>query len=160
MRKYSVQLTEQEREQLTDIIRKGKAPARQIARAHILLKAHNGERHADIAHALGVSEVTVTTVCREFQTLRTDAISRKRPNRVYARRLDGAAEAQLIALACSAPPEGRVCWTMQLLADRMVQLEVVETISAETVRRTLKKTNLSLGRSVSTASLQRRTPRL
>lgn len=140
MRKHRVQLTDEERQHLQAMTRKGTAPARQITRAHILLQADQDLPHAQIARALGISEVTVTTTCREFQTLRTDAVYRKRPNRVYPRKLDGAAEAHLIALACSAPPEGRVRWTMQLLANRLIELQIVETVSAETVRRTLKKT--------------------
>lgn len=142
-KKYTVQLTDEERQHLQAMTRKGAAPARQITRAHILLQADQGTPHAEIARALRISEGTVTNTCRAFQTQRTDAVYRKRPDRVYPRKLDGVAEAYLIALACSTPLEGRARWTLRLLAQQLVELEVVETVSYETVRQTLKKTRSS-----------------
>ncbi len=141
MRRYAVHLQPEEREQLLRMTRSGRAPARQITRARILLKADEGMRHDVIAEQCDVSTVTVTTVCREFQTLRVGAVERKRPQRVYARKLDGEAEAYLIALACSAPPAGRVSWTLRLLRDEMVRLGIVGEVSHETVRQRLKKTS-------------------
>jgi transposase len=141
MRRYAVHLQPEEREQLLRMTRSGRAPARQITRAHILLKADEGMRHDVIAEQCDVSTVTVTTVCGEFQTLRVGAVERKRPQRVYARKLDGEAEAYLIALACSAPPAGRVSWTLRLLRDEMVRLGIVGAVSHETVRQRLKKTS-------------------
>ncbi|GIV19646.1 MAG: hypothetical protein KatS3mg023_1397 [Armatimonadota bacterium] len=141
MRRYAVHLQPEEREQLLRMTRSGRAPARQITRARILLKADEGMRHDVIAEQCDVSTVTVTTVCREFQTLRVGAVERKRPQRVYARKLDGEAEAYWIALACSAPPEGRVSWTLRLLRDEMVRLGIVGEVSHETIRQRLKKTS-------------------
>lgn len=148
MRRYEVHLQPEEREELLRITRAGTAPARKITRARILLKADEGKRHDTIAQECDVSTVTVTTVCRQFQTERLQAIERKRPNRVYERKIDGEAEARIIALACSAPPEGRVRWTLRLIRDEVVRLEIVEDVSHETIRAMFKKTNSSPGRSV------------
>jgi transposase len=112
----------------------------------MLLKANHGEggpgwSDAAIAGALDVSTSTVSRVRRQFvQTGLEATLARKRPDRVYERRLDGAQEAHLIALACSTPPDGQSQWSLRLLADELVHREVVATISYETVRQTLKKT--------------------
>ena len=146
---YRVELTEAQRAELRGLVGAGVAPARMLTRARILLKADHGEggpgwSDAAIAGALDVNPSTVLRVRRRFATdgLQT-ALERKRPDRVYERRLDGAQEAHLIALACSAPPDGQTHWSLRLLADELVRLEVVETISYETVRQTLKKTSSS-----------------
>jgi transposase len=143
---YAVALTATEREQLQDLIAAGTAPARKLAHARILLKADQGpggpawvdERIAD---ALEVSQPTVSRVRKQYleEGLQA-ALDRRAPSRVYVRKLDGAQEARLIALACGAPPAGQVHWTLRLLAERLVELEVVEAISYQTVRRVLKKT--------------------
>jgi hypothetical protein len=145
--KYAVHLTEAERAHLRTLIGAGAAPARRLARARILLKANQGEggpswSDAAIAGALDVHPTTVARIRRQFveQGLRA-ALERKRPDRVYTRALDGAAEAHLVALACSEPPPGRGRWTLRLLADELVRLEVVEAVSHETVRRTLQQTH-------------------
>ncbi len=149
--KYAVHLTETERARLRTLVGAGVAPARMLTRARILLKANQGEggpgwSDAAIAGALEVHPTTVARVRRQFVAAGLDAaLDRKRPDRVYARRLDGAAEAHLIAAACSAPPAGRERWTLRLLADELVRLEVVETISHETVRRTLEQMSSSRG---------------
>ena len=144
--KYAVTLTEAERAQLRTLVGSGMAPARMLTRARILLKANQGEggagwTDAAIAGALEVHPATVARVRRQFveQGL-SAALERKRPDRMYARILDGAAEAHLVALACSDPPTGREQWTLRLLADALVRLEVVPTVSYETVRRTLEQT--------------------
>jgi hypothetical protein len=122
-----------------------------LTRARILLKADHGEggpgwSDAAIAGALDVDPSTVLRVRRQCVTEGLDAaLERKRPDRVYERTLDGVGEARLIALACSVPPEGHAQWSLRLLADQLVRLEVVETISYETVRQTLKKTTSSRG---------------
>lgn len=140
--KYAVTLTEAERAQLRTLIGSGEAPARMLTRARILLKANQGEggpgwTDAAIAGALEVHPTTVARVRRAFVDAGMEAaLSRKRPDRVYPRLLDGAAEAHLVAVACSDPPAGRERWTLRLLADELVRLEVVEAISYETVRRT------------------------
>jgi hypothetical protein len=149
--KYAVYLTEAERARLRTLIGSGAAPARLLTRARILLKANQGEggpcwSDDAIAGAVEVHPATVARVRRRFVEAGLEAaLERKRPDRVYARVLDGAAEAHLVALACSAPPTGREQWTLRLLADELVRLEVVPTVSHETVRRTLEQTNSNRG---------------
>ena len=149
--KYAVELTEAERAQLRTLVGSGVAPARMLTRARILLKANQGEggpgwTDAAIAGALEVHPATVARVRRQYVEAGLDAaLARKRPDRVYARVLDGAAEAHLVAVACSEPPAGRERWTLRLLADELVRLEVVPAVSYETVRRTLEQTNSSPG---------------
>lgn len=152
MRKqYLVRLSEAERACLRTLIGQGSGPARRLIHARILLKANQGEggpgwTDAAIAGALEVDRSTVFRVRRQYATEGLPAaLERKAPDRVYERKLDGRQEAHLIALACSAPPAGREHWTLRLLADRLVQLEVVDTISYETVRQTLKQTSSSPG---------------
>jgi hypothetical protein len=148
LKKYIVTLTAEERQDLLDLIAAGKAAAGKLAHARVLLKADaadGGPAWPDgrIAEALEVSSATVERVRQRFVEQGLEAaLVRKpqdRPSRPPA--LDGRAEARLIALACSTPPDGRRGWTMRLLADKRVELEVVPTISDETVRRALKKTS-------------------
>jgi hypothetical protein len=133
--KYAVELTEAERAQLRTLVGSGVAPARMLTRARILLKANQGEggpgwSDAAIAGALEVHPTTVARIRRQFTEAGVEAaLSRKRPDRVYARVLDGAAEAHLVAVACSEPPAGRERWTLRLLAAELVRLEVVSTVS-------------------------------
>ncbi len=149
--KYAVTLTEDERAHLRTLIGQGTAEARLLTHARILLKADQSEcgpAWADtaIAGAVEVHPATVGRVRRSFvEDGLAAALHRKAPNRVYPRRLDGAAEARLIALACSDPPAGRDRWTLRLLADELVRLEVVETVSHETIRRTFEQTTSNRG---------------
>jgi transposase len=147
MKKYRVTLTADERESLSRLIAAGKAAALKLARARILLKADaapGGPGWPDerIAEAVEVSVATVERVRQRFVERGLDAaLARKpqdRPSR--PRKLDGRGEARLIALACSPPPRGRKAWTLKRLADKLVELEVVDTIAGETVRQVLKKT--------------------
>ena len=149
-KKYLVTLTPEEREQLTDLLSAGKRSALTLTRARILLKADqadSGPAWPDerIAEALDCGLRTIERVRQRFVERGLEgALGRKpqdRPGRL--RKLDGRAEARLIALACSEPPAGRARWTMKLLADRLVELEVFDSVSDETVRRVLKKTNSS-----------------
>lgn len=146
-RKYVVKLTEEERLQLQKIISAGTAPARKIRRAQILLKSDSSPEgpnwnYKAISAAFNVSEVTITAVRKAYcQDGLEAALNRKKPQREYRRRLDGEAEAHLIALACSQPPEGHTRWTLRLLRDRFVEAGYVEQVSHETIRRMLKKTN-------------------
>ena len=148
---YRVVLTEQERAELRGLVGSGTAPARMLTRARILLKADHGEggpgwSDAAIAGALDVNPSTVLRVRRQFVAEGlAAALARKRPDRVYERRLDGRQEAHLVALACGAPPEGQARWTLRLLAGELVRLEVVEAVSHETVRQALKKTRSGRG---------------
>lgn len=152
-KKYLVTLTADERTQLDALIRKGKAAALVLARARILLKADRADGgpawdDARIAEAVSVGERTVARVRRRFVERGFGACLERKPQDKPSRerKLDGAAEARLVALACSAAPDGRAEWTMQLLADRLVELAVVDAVSDETVRRTLKKMRSSRGR--------------
>jgi len=149
-KKYLVTLTPEERDHLTRLTTAGKASARTLTRARILLKADQatgGPAWEDgrIAEALDCGLRTVERVRQRFVERGLDAAlthaEQQTPRR--QRVLDGAAEARLIALACSPPPEGRKAWTVRLLADRLVELEVVESVAPETVRRVLKKTRSS-----------------
>ncbi|MCL0093472.1 IS630 family transposase [Dehalococcoidia bacterium] len=147
MKKYVVRLTKEEREQLTELTRKGKAAAYKIKHANILLKADvDGPawRDAQIAEAFSVNTKTVGSIRQRFVEQGLEgALNRKRRDRgPRKRKLDGEAEARLIALSCSKPPEGRNRWTLRLLADKVVELGIVDTLSYETVRRTLKKGEL------------------
>ncbi len=148
MKEYNVTLTDQERQSLHDLIAAGKAAAQKLAHARILLKADaadGGPAWPDhrIAEAIEVSTATIERVRQRFVEQGLEpALVRKpqgRPSRLPT--LDGRAEARLIALACSQPPDGRKSWTMRLLADKLIELEVVPSISDETVRRSLKKAN-------------------
>jgi transposase len=139
-KKYIVDLTAEEREGLLALTRKGEARARRLRRAQILLAADEGKPDTAIAEALHVSRPTVERVRRRFVEGGVEWALSERPRPGARAKLDGKAEAYLVALACSAPPEGRARWTMQLLADRLVALEKVEAVSDETVRRALKKT--------------------
>jgi transposase len=146
-KKYPVILSQTEREQLKGLIAAGTAPARKLTHARILLKADQSPEgpawvDEEVAEAVEVSQPTVCRVRKHyFEEGMEAALNRRAPNREYHRKLDGKQEARLIALACSQPPEGQARWSLRLLADRMVELEVVEQISYQTVRRTLKKTN-------------------
>jgi len=150
-KRYVVELTTEERQQLSDLVRKGKALARRIQHAQILLKVDQsphgpGWTDQQIAEAYGVTVLTVGRIRQRLveQGLES-ALARQPRGPSAARKIDGAAEAKMIALACSAPPAGRARWTIRLLADKLVELEIVEAVGRETVRKTLKKTNLSLG---------------
>ena len=150
-KKYIVTLTEEERQMLQEMLSRGKAAARKLMHARILLKADAttggpGWNDPAIAKAIEVGPATVERVRKEFVEEGLEAaLERRKPRRQYRRKLDGDGEAHLVALACQKPPEGYCRWTLKLLANRMVQLEYVDQISYQTVRRTLKKTNSSLG---------------
>jgi transposase len=150
-KKYIVTLTEVERQMLQAMLSRGKTAARKLVHARVLLKADasaGGPAWNDeqIVEGLEVGRATVERVRKEFVEDGLEAaLERRKPRRQYERALDGDGEAHLVALACSQAPQGRSRWTLRLLADRMVRLEYVEQVSYQTVRRTLKKTNLSLG---------------
>ena len=147
--KFIVRLTAAQRRELEKVAATGRRPAATITRARILLKVDAG---ADgwtvdrIAQAQDTSPATIARVRKRFvQHGLQAAVQRRRPTGRQYRKLDGAQEARLAALACSPPPEGQARWTMKLLADRLVELEVVESIDPATVYRTLKKTRSSRG---------------
>jgi transposase len=144
-KKYVVNLSKQEKEHLQDLTHKGQSKARRIRRANILLLAHEGMKDKEVATALNAATTTVERVRKRFVEEGLEAALSERSRPGGKRKLSGKQEAYLVALACTKPPEGRKQWTMQLLADQLVELEVVEEISDETVRRTLKKGVLSRG---------------
>ena len=154
MVKYIVRLNTEEREQLLALVTTGRSAAVKLLHARILLKADvdaGGRRwtNAEIAEALDTSAATVHRVRQAWVEAGLEtALSRKRPTGRISQ-TDGGQEAQLIAVACSAPPQGRVRWTLRLLADQLVERAIVDTISAECVRTTLKKMNLNRGSSSS-----------
>jgi len=148
MPRYIVRLTETERQQLEQMLAKGRHAASTAARARILLKADESEEgpgwtDGDIVRALDTSLSTAHRVRQEFVELGLEAaLYRRKPTGRQYRKLDGTQEAQLIALACGAAPEGRARWTLKLLAQQMVELEIVDAIGPECVRTTLKKNEL------------------
>jgi transposase len=146
--KYLVELSDEQRQHLEKLTSSGIAPARQMKRAHILLKSDRQANwsYEQLMEAFDVSAVTIAKVRKTFveQGLET-ALQRKKPDREYEHVLDGEGEAHLIALACSEPPTGRKHWSLRLLQDRFVKLRHVDNISYETIRRVLKKTNSSPG---------------
>ena len=142
---YSVELSNEERQQLKDLVSKGQNAARRIKRAEILLRLDKKQSSQEIFDALATSPSTVDRIRKRFALGRLELALNERPRPGQVKKLCERDEAQLIALACSAPPEGHKCWTMQLLADRIVELGLVKSFSDEAVRRRLKKTKLNLG---------------
>jgi transposase len=144
-KKWKVRLTEEERQTLQEMLRKGSHASRVLNRARILLWAHEDRYDYEIAERVGVTPATVANVRKRYAQGGLEAALYDRPHPGRPPRLDGHQEAYLIALVQSAPPEGRQRWTLQLLADRLVALGVVDGISAETVRQVLKKQTQALG---------------
>jgi len=150
-KRYIVELTEEERDALRELVSSGKTRARKLTHARILLKADSGPGgpawpDRKISQALDIGVATIERARKRLVEEGLEAaLNSRKPNRQYKRCLDGDAQAHLIALACSKAPKGYRRWTLHLLAGRMVQLGYVEAVSYETVRRALKKTNLSLG---------------
>ena len=149
-KRYKVKLTEEEHQALSRLISQGKGSARKLNHARILLEADEAEgksvKDEEISEIVRVSIATVERVRKRFVLEGIEsALNHKQPSGSRAKVLDGRAEAELVRLACSPAPEGRSRWTLQLLADSLVELEVVESISIESLRQGLKKMNLSLG---------------
>lgn len=150
-KKYHIELTDEERSVLEQMLRRGKHSARKLTRARILLKADFGLRDEDIARELDTCIPTVERTRKRFTEVRLGAINeRPRPGRKPL--LNELCEARLIAEACSTAPDGRKHWTLQLLADRVVELKLSQSCSDDTVRRILKKMNSSPGLSSSGVS--------
>ncbi len=151
VKQHVVRLTEAERHQLHEMLRGGTAPARRLTRARILLKADAGGEgprwiDAHIAQALEISVRTVARVRSEWASGGVDRVLNGAPSRRrYARKLDDAATVHLTRLACSTPPPGHQRWSLRLLAETLVELEIVEAIAPETVRLALKKTSSNRG---------------
>lgn len=151
MKFHRVTLTDTEIKILEGITRKGKRSALIVRNAYILLNADEGvkgkgQKDADIAGLLGITTRTLENIRKKFVLDGFEAaLYGKKSERPYTRKIDGDTEAHLVALSCSAPPKGYARWSLRLLADRMVELEYADSISHETVRTVLKKTNLSRG---------------
>jgi len=145
-KRYTVTLTDTERDQLKRLIAAGTDSARKLTHARILLKADQGPAGPGwtddaIAEAVETSRPTVSRVRKQYVEEGLEAaVNRRAPTREYLRKLDGEQEARLIALACGTPPDGEARWSLRLLADKLVELEIVEEVSYQTVRRILKKT--------------------
>lgn len=151
VKKYKIVLTDDERTSLQTLISTGKAAARKLAHARVLLAGEEteekrGASDTEVAERVHVSRATVERIRKAFVEEGLEgALNAKRPRQTRPPKFDGESEARLIAVACSEPPQGRVRWTLKLLADELVALDVFDSVSTETVRQTLKKTNLNLG---------------
>ncbi len=148
---YKVTLTSEERNELTALVSKGKGNVRRLRRAHMLLLADENQpdgawKDTDIAKALSAHVRTVERTREKCVELGIEAaLNHTRPKKTRSKVLDGAAEARLAQLACTEPPDGHERWSLQMLAEKLIELEIVETVSRETVRTTLKKMNSSPG---------------
>lgn len=145
-KKWTIALNSEERSRIEMIIKKGKSSARTIRRAQSLLFASEGKEDKEISSLLKCAESSIYLTRRRYCEEGLEVVLKEKPRSGRPQKLVGKAKAHLIALACSDPPEGRACWTMQLLADRCISLELVDSITKDTVRRVLKKTKLSRGR--------------
>jgi transposase len=151
MERYTINLSKEERESLLAMIKTGKEAAYKLSHARILLAVDDNERSAflsdvAISELLHVSPKTIQRIRKRCVEEGLDsAIKRKQHSKTRPRKIQGDEEAHLIAIACSQPPEGRKRWTVRLLADKMVELEILESVAVGTVQNALKKTNLSLG---------------
>jgi transposase len=151
-KKWVVHLDPEGRSRLETVIKKGKSSARKIRKAQTLLFANEGKEDKEIASLLKCVESSVYWTRRRYCEGGLEAALKEKPRSGRPEKLVGKAKAHLIALACSDPPEGRACWTMQLLTERCISLELVDSITKDTVRRVLKKTKLNRGRSKAGAS--------
>lgn len=161
-KKYIVKLTNEERAELNKILSNGNAAAKKHKIARVLLRADSSAEgmsytDADIVDEVEVSAKTVTRLRKKFVDGGLEEVFRKKFTPRYSRRkFDGEGEARLIAICCSEAPEGRARWTLKLLADKVVELNIVENISEDTIGRALKKTNLNLGKKKNGVSHQKR----
>lgn len=143
---FVIKLTAEDRDYLTQFIRRGKSSARSLARARILLMADEGYSNKEIVEVIKVSRPTVNHIRKRYCQEGLDSAINEKPRSGAPPKIDGTIESQVILLACSKPPEGKSTWTLKLLADKLVELEVIESISTMTVQRILKKARPSLGR--------------
>ena len=142
---YPITLSEEERQQLQQYVNHGKKSARAMNRARMLLLADEQQTDEEITKVLGVNRTTIYRVRKEYHAVGVKKALEEKPRSGAPAKIDGRVEATLTMLACSDPPEGYGRWTLQLLADKLVELAMVESISLPTVRTALKKTNLNLG---------------
>ena len=142
--KNQVKLKPKERKLLKQLISKGSEKARKITRSRILLLAHEGKTDTQIIEALKVARNTIRTVRSRYVQEGLESAINEQPRPGAPKKFTGRQKAKITAIACSEPPEGRSRWTLRLIADKVVELEMVDNISHQTVKRILKKTNLSL----------------
>jgi transposase len=143
---FVVKLTEEDREYLNQFIRHGTASARSLARARVLLMANEGYSNKEIVEILKISRPTVNQIRKRYCQEGLDSAINEKPRSGAPPKIDGTIEAQVTLLACSEPPKGRSDWTLQLLADKLVELEAIDSISAMSIQRILKKAKPSPGR--------------
>jgi transposase len=143
---FVVNLTDEDRESLNQFIRHGKASARSLARARVLLMADEGYSNKEIVEILKISRPTVNQIRKRYCQEGLDSAINEKPRSGAPPKIDGTIESQVTVLACSEPPEGRSAWTLQLLADKLVELEAIDSISAMSIQRILKKAKPSHGR--------------
>jgi putative transposase len=143
---FVVKMAAEDRDYLTQFIRRGKASARSLARARILLMADEGYSNKEIVEVLRVSRPTVNHIRKRYCQEGLDSAINEKPRSGAPPKIDGTIESQVTLLACSKPPEGKSTWTLKLLADKLVEMEVIESISTMSVQRILKKARPSLGR--------------
>lgn len=152
--KYIIDLSAEEREQLREITRRGRSPARKLKRAMILLKADEGIGDEQVAQMVDVGLATVGRIRKRFVEEGLEMALSERPRSGRPIEIGGKQQAHIIALACSEPPQGHARWSMRLLAERAIELQIVESVSHEGVRKLLKKTKSSPGRTSNGASLR------
>ena len=152
--KYGVELSQSQKRRLSEVANRGRSSARTVKRALALLKANEGQTDDRIAEAVAMSSRTVVRIRKRFCEEGLQSALTERPRPGQKRRLDERAEAHLVAIACSDPPDGHAHWTLKLLAERMVELDYVDSVARETVRQSLKKTNSNRGRRKSGAYLR------
>lgn len=152
MKKYIIRLTSEERDSLTKLVAGGRGPARMFTRARVLLKADQGDQGPawqddKISEAFDVTVQTIERIRKQFVEEGLDTVLSRHEykQKVSRKKIDGQVEAHLIALSCSEPPHGRARWTLRLLADAIVELGYIDSISYEAIRQTLKKTKLNHG---------------
>lgn len=143
---FVVNLKDEDRAYLNQHIRRGRASARSLTRARILLMADEGRSNKEIAGILKTTEPTIIQIKKRYCQEGLESALNEKARSGAPVKIDGTIEAQVTLLACSEPPEGRSSWTMQLIADKLVELEVVDSISAMSIHRTLKKVKPSPGK--------------
>jgi transposase len=152
-----IKLTDEERTEVEGFMRRGKANARNVTRAHLLLKDSEGWHIKQLAETFGVSEATVSNVRKRYREGGVEGVLKDKVQQKRRRALSGAQEALVVAITCSPVPDGHDHWTLRMLRDKLVELEVVETISAATIHSLLKKMNLNPGSGNSGVSRKRST---
>ena len=143
---FVVNLTDEDRAYLNRLIRRGKTSARSLTRARILLMADEGYSNKEIVEILKTTKPTIVQIKKRYSQEGLDSAINEKPRSGAPIKIDGTIEAQVTLIACSEPPEGRSSWTLQLIADKLVELEVIDSISAMSIQRTLKKVRPSHGR--------------